>query len=86
MIKDDCSVEAVSRHMDSHNEISSLPVNNTNITDGGIYEIGPKIVSIWAPNDHGKKPNTSKENDKKSLGDDACEGSIVATSAKSIEV
>lgn len=85
-MKDDCSVEAVTRHMDLHNETTSLPVNNTNITDGGMYEIGPKIVSIRAPNDHGKKPNTPKDSDKKSLGDDACEGPIVATSAKSMEV
>lgn len=82
----DCSVEAVTLHNDGHNETTPSPVNDACITDGGIYETGPKMVSMRAPNDHGKKPNSTKDSDKKSLGDDAREGSIVATSAKSIEV
>ncbi len=56
------------------------------MADGGIYETVPKIVTICTPNDHVACPKSPKDDGPCSKGDDACEGTTVAASAKSEDV
>lgn len=72
--------------MDGHYINPSSPVNNTYIHEGGIYELGVKIVPMCATNDHVKCNKTTKENEENSIGEDACEGSISASLTKYLDL
>ncbi len=83
--------EAVATHNIGHNENTYLHANNTNITEGGMYPVGPCMVSICiskkhVEDEHVKEPEKSEKNKAETLGEDPCEGSIVATLTKAVEL
>lgn len=84
--KNNIFTERVTTHNIGHCESSYLHANNTNITEGGIYEVGPCSVPICASKKHVEDIKVSEKVKAETLGEDPCEGPTVATLAKAVEL
>lgn len=78
--------EAVTIHNILPNESAPLHANDTNITEGGIYSVGPCCGPICMSKKHVDDLKSSEKVKAETLGDDPCEGSIVATLTKAVEL
>ena len=80
--KEDCEAEIALQYNDSYNEVILSFANDIKTTEGGTHETGFKSALTKVINDHARKFNFLKDNEKNLSGEDVREGITAVISVK----
>ncbi len=81
-VKEDCEAEIALQYNDSYNEVILSFANDIKTTEGGTHETGFKAALTKVINDHARKFNFLKDNEKNLSGEDVREGITAVISVK----
>lgn len=81
-VREDCEAEIALQYNDSYNEVILSFANDIKTTEGGTHETGFKAALTKVINDHARKFNFLKDNEKNLSGEDVREGITAVISVK----
>ncbi len=81
-VREDCEAEIALQYNDSYNDVILSFANDIKTTEGGTHETGFKAALTKVINDHARKFNFLKDNEKNLSGEDVREGITAVISVK----